>query len=223
MQHERCSTTTSTPDVAPVLQIHFAGYVGQALLAALRVVSLVFRPSSASRIVIVVLPRAMMLVREPDASILAVAATSARGSGCLSACITLLFCAVAVVGFWLRRGVPTAAPKAAVATTAETLETTPLKRSRLGSTRRFSESLDGSERRQLLRARRLKTGGNIQTLGARLDTHVAGIVAMDGPLKFLTVVELRVLLRSRGLRVNGLKQQLCERLAQHESPTRTVG
>ena len=42
---------------------------------------------------------AMTLVREADASDLAVATTSARGSGLLSACITLLFCAVAAVGF----------------------------------------------------------------------------------------------------------------------------
>ncbi len=45
---------------------------------------------------------AMTLVREADASALAVATTSTRGSGWLSACITLLFCAVVAVGFALQ-------------------------------------------------------------------------------------------------------------------------
>ncbi len=92
---------------------------------------------------------------------------------------------------------------------------TPEGRSRLGSTRRFLESLDGGELRLLLRARRLKTGGSVQMLGERLDKHVAATVGLDEPLKFMTVDELKVLLRSRGLRISGLKQELCERLASH--------
>jgi hypothetical protein len=164
---------------------------------------------------------AMTLVREAEASTLAVATTSARGSGCLSACVTLLFCAVAAVGFWLQRSAPTTAPKAAVAPTKATLgtapkaalETTPRGRSRLGETRRFLESLDGGELRMLLRARRLETGGSAQTLIDRLAAHAA-TVGQDERLKFMTVDELKALLRRRGLRVGGLKQELCDRLLQ---------
>ncbi len=77
------------------------------------------------------------------------------------------------------------------------------------------EYMDGGEWRQLLRARRLKTGGSVQMLGERLDQHVGAIVGLDGPWKFLTVGELKALLRSRGLRVSGLKRELCERLDKH--------
>jgi hypothetical protein len=157
---------------------------------------------------------AMTLVREADASALAVATATTTSGAWLSTCILLLLCAVAAVGFWLRRSAPIAAPAAATAPTTATLETTPEGRSRLGSTRRFLESLDGGELRRLLRARRLKTGGSVQMLGKRLDKHVAATAALDGPLKFMTVDELKVLLRSRGLRVSGLKQELCERLLQ---------
>jgi hypothetical protein len=85
----------------------------------------------------------------------------------------------------------------------------------LGDTRRFLESLDGDELRQLLRARRLKSNGNVQKLSERLARHVATTASHDGSLKFMIVGELRVLLRSRGLRVSGLKQELCERLVRH--------
>ena len=158
---------------------------------------------------------ALTLVREADASTLA-AATAATTSGAwLSLYILLLFCAVAAVGFWLRRSAPIAAPAAADAPTTAALRATPEGRSRLGSARRFLEPLDGSELRLLLGARRLKTGGSVQTLGERLGEHVAATDGLGEPLKFLTVDELKVLLRSRGLRVSGLKQELCERLASH--------
>ena len=85
----------------------------------------------------------------------------------------------------------------------------------MGETRRFLESLDGGELRQLLKARRLKSNGNVRVLVERLGRHVAATASRDGPLKFMTVGELRALLRSRGLWVSGLKQELCERLARH--------